>query len=618
MNRSPQTRRLALAVAFALGALGGVAGQTLTLTADAPRGCYGVGEPAQLTLTGGAPGAVSLSYGLGPRSAPFRREQVAYDGASLALATTLDHAGFLTVVAEVAGQRAATTLTFGRAEIGALADEPADWDAFWARQRAELATVPLDAQLEALGATAYTTSYRLSLGHVDGRRVYGYVVVPNGPGPFPASLRLPPFGDSPGLMAPDESTAERLGCIAVGISIHDAPPDEVDPDAYTPDDITRPGGYYYRYAVLAAVRAVDYIASRPDWNGRDLLAYGDSQGGGLATLLAGVDARVTLLVQSIAAIAQHAGDSLGRPSGFPYYLTGTRQRFPGDRARYDSVYLASRYYDAALAARRYAGPSLHFVNHEDQVSPPSTVQALHNELGGPRVALHSRRLGHVNPAEFFTARGDFVRRHFPEARTPPWPWPETTLGHYVDAGADAVLRLPDARVMLTGRYGLDERARPDGWPVRWELVGGESRTVSLLDAGAATTEASFADTGTYRLRLRVVDPYPAEPEKYWELTDELTVRVLPDTTVSSTARAPSKALSLSPTLVAPGEPVQVRALGTRPHDLSMPLELRDASGRPVRRYAAGPLPRKLDTAGLPSGAYVVEGPGWQGARLLVR
>ena len=59
---------------------------------------------------------------------------------------------------------------------------------------------------------------------------------------------------------------------------------------------------YYKYGVLGAIRAIDYIFSRSDFNGSEMGVMGVSQGGGLAYLVAGVDDRVNLLLNSVPAL----------------------------------------------------------------------------------------------------------------------------------------------------------------------------------------------------------------------------------------------------------------------------------------------------------------------------
>ena len=101
--------------------------------------------------------------------------------------------------------------------------------------------------------------------------------------------------------------------------VHNASPNNVDNNAYRPDDLTRRDGFYNRLMILAGLRAIDYLTSREDFNG-SLGVTGNSQGGGLALQVAGLDKRVTALMSLSPAYCEQDGERFNRASGFPYYL----------------------------------------------------------------------------------------------------------------------------------------------------------------------------------------------------------------------------------------------------------------------------------------------------------
>ena len=93
----------------------------------------------------------------------------------------------------------------------------------------------------------------------------------------------------------------------MSLSIHNTPPYQLDPNAYKPDDFSTPEGSYYYLAILAGIRAIDYIFTRPDVDGQNLGLTGASQGGGLCTLIAGFDSRVKMITMSDPALAEQIG-----------------------------------------------------------------------------------------------------------------------------------------------------------------------------------------------------------------------------------------------------------------------------------------------------------------------
>ena len=576
------------------------AAQQLSVTAERPRADYAAGETATFVVADGEAGEVTYQVRHNLRTAVIVEGTVQHDGNRSTIDYAFPEPTFINVTVAQNGRQASAGATFSSADIDALGDEPADWDEFWRKQKDELAGIPLNAVVEEIPGGDYSTSYRLTLDQIDGRQVHGYVVVPDGAGPFPASLRLPPFGSSGGIMQPDVRTAERYGAIAVGIAIHDAPADEEDPNAYEPNDIRDAEQIYYRYAVLAAVRAIDYIATRDDWDGENVLVYGDSQGGGLTMLTAGVDGRVTHLITSIAALAQHGGLRAGRPSGFPYYLEKARAVYgESATATLDSVFAATKYYDAVFAAQRFDGPSVHFVGYLDDVCPPATAYAAFNEMRGPRVMLHSLDLAHSSPDEFVNGRGAFFREHFPSTRTPPWPWPGEDRSHYVDAGEDRTV-VTDSVISLAPSYGFDGEAGSADWPVRWRVVSGPNGA-GFSDSSTATPTVSFRDSGTYVLQLRVTDPYEVDDRKFWTLVDEVIVRVSARQVSGLRQNRPQMRLTLAPNPVA--ETLEIGITEHRGQNLR--YEIFAPDGRRVRSAEVRGAEILADVVDLMSGTYMV-------------
>jgi len=413
-----------------------------------------------------------ISYSL--RTESIQEGTKEHFGGTSEFTFTLNEPGFITFEAQLGSRYKAVGATVSKEDIRALSAEPADFDAFWDTQKAELANIPMDIVDWRVRGNDFSDTYQFSLEQVDGRRVHGYVVIPEGEGPFPATLRIPAFGSGRDLATPDVVGAERANCIAMSINIHNSAPDREDPNAYEPNVITDPETIYYRYAILAAIRAIDYLETIDKWNGTELCIYGDSQGGGLSMLVAGIDQRPTHVIQSIAALSQHGGKRAGRPSGFPYYLEAAEARYQ-TQAEIDQVYEATKYFDAMFAARRFTGPSMHYVSYLDDICPPETSYAAHNLMPGSRVMLHSLDQYHNSPSEFIDDRREFLREHFIDARTPLFEFESDTRSHYIDAG-DRTSVKTDTLVQLTPAFGYDNAGPDTDWTYEWEKLWGPGTT----------------------------------------------------------------------------------------------------------------------------------------------
>lgn len=388
------------------------------------------------------------------------------------------------------------TAMVGMNEMVPFNDEPADFDAFWDGVKAQLAQVPVNPIVVPKEASVYSKSYYVSLGNIDGRKVYGYLTVPNGTGPFPVLLEMPSYG-SAAMSTVYKDFAERANMIHLYISIHNAPLNEVDPFAYEPNNSTNKDLYYHKHSVTAGIRAIDYLMSRPDFNGVDVAVTGVSQGGGLGVLIAGLDSRVNLLAIGMPTMGSHQGLLNNHPSGFPQYLKTALEL--NDQAAINGIKEASKYYEAAFAAKRFHGPTLLLSCFNDGVTYPETQMVALNNLDGPKIHLLVPRGGHnTRPPEFLNGRRDFFRRHYTDANNAPWPYGgETGIGYDVDAGDDQ--SIAGGSVPLSAVIKKETAINPN-LPVKWRKVSGPG-SVSFSNATGYSTNASFSENGTYILEF---------------------------------------------------------------------------------------------------------------------
>ncbi len=442
---------------------------------------------------------------------------------------TLNHPGFVYCVVNQDADQDLTAVTFSPNDIEPILPVPSDFQSFWQSQIQLSNAIPLDPELTFEEEDDYTISYRISLANIDDRRVYGFISIPKSPGPHPASITLPPFGSGGDVVQNDNFTAERAGMISAAITIHDAPPGEDDPNAYSPDNRTDREELYYRFAIIGAIRLIDYIYTRDDFDQQNVCLIGTSQGAGLSLLVGGIDDRVNLMLQSIAALCSHAGFLEGQASGFPYYLNLSHIT-NGTAAHLQATAEATSYYDGVNSAAFFNGPSYNFISYQDLTCPPATGYMAFNQLPGPKIMVHSFTEGHSNPSEFTNARYDFFRRHYEATRTPPWPYADDTQGYYIDAGEnfEAVVNTPE---ILNGSY--DKNGQTDSsFEIEWKVMEGPSG-VLFSDPNALNSEVTFTQTGDYKLRLLITDPYAEDDEIFYQLVDYVYVSTIADQSSST-------------------------------------------------------------------------------------
>ncbi len=450
--------------------------------------------------------------------------------------------GIVFFKATVNGVSEVQTIAFDPLSIKPLEAEPADFDAFWARQKSKLAAIPLNPVVTQLNSLANGSKlYLLQLDQIDNRKVYGYLCIPSGAGKFPAIISMPPYGNTPfqadNIVTTDFS--EQSKAISLSITIHNTPPNTIDPNAYFPDDLTNPETMYNRYMILAGIRAVDYIYSRADFNG-SLGVCGLSQGGGLAIMVAGLDKRVSAMMASNPAHCEHQAWRYRQASGFPLYLKRA-YNFNMDTT---TVIKSVKYHDAMYFLKRFKGNLRLLVGYEDDVTPAASVLAAYNQHSGQSSIVHMTNTGHNYPwAEYWMGRFDFFSNYLKDFK-PAYTFKRTVT---LNAGQDQ-MNVAAASVILKG----DVKGEMDIIPklsYKWSKVDGPGN-VFFFSPNALTTQASFNQAGTYTLRLTAEDDYlindPNEG-KYFMMNDYVTVQVLKATAVEESLEAQHIKVSPNPT-----------------------------------------------------------------------
>jgi cephalosporin-C deacetylase-like acetyl esterase len=286
----------------------------------------------------------------------------------------------------VSGMAAAAVAPF---EIQPTATMPDDFEAYWNAQKAELAKVPMNAQLTPVAVkTPGVEVYDITLDNVNGAHVHGYFGKPKGDGPFPAILQIPGAAVAPASKGYAEVMAAR-GFLAMAISVHDLPNDQ-SPEfykeqyagalrAYYLQGRENRDTYYFHRTIIGNVRAIDFLTSQPNWDKQHMIVNGSSQGGGMTLITTGLDARVTAGAANVPALCDHSGRNFGRPSGWPQLAP------PGTDGKLDPEILqVSRYYDAVNFARRIKVPLVFGVGLIDTTCPPTTVFSAYNVVQSPK------------------------------------------------------------------------------------------------------------------------------------------------------------------------------------------------------------------------------------------
>ena len=130
------------------------------------------------------------------------------------------------------------------------------------------------------------------------------------------------------------------------------------------------------------MRALDYVKSRPEWNGKVLIVSGSSQGGGQTLAAAALDPQVTLCVAGVPALSDHAGSLAGRQPGWPRFYDARNGR------KYDpAIKAAAAYYDNVFFAPRIKCEAFVTTGLIDGTCSPEGVYVVFMHLASPKKQL---------------------------------------------------------------------------------------------------------------------------------------------------------------------------------------------------------------------------------------
>ena len=225
-------------------------------------------------------------------------------------------------------------------------ERPTDFDTFWQGVLADLAQLPMAPEVEEvpLRSSDYATVYGVRLTSIGPYRIFGYLSVPKGQGPFPARCFLPRYGSVSDLVPQGTANGQRRHYVTFSLSVRgqrraDSPYAASFPGQLT-DGIDDPNTYIYRGIVADCCRGLEYLAQRPEVDTGRIAAIGTD----LALTSAALCPRVTHLVST--PVIHHR--ALERAAGTQAYpleeLNDYLRLYPERRERMANTF---NYYDLA-------------------------------------------------------------------------------------------------------------------------------------------------------------------------------------------------------------------------------------------------------------------------------
>lgn len=372
---------------------------------------YKLGEKAsvmvQLIYHGMPMQGVEISYNVAgdclAHEGDFKTAKTGVDGRVRFELGTSREPGFRDVLmrCSVEGKEYQNHLKVGFApeKLQPYTQEPKDFDAFWQQVLEEQKQVTL--KPEVTPAPEYSDDkvdcYLVKLNGGSKQvphMMYGYVSIPKKEGKFPVLVSPPGAGVKPMNPLKTQFYATEGDIIRLDLEIHGIKP-SLSADVYK--DISRSFGdhnangylasglqdrdtYYMKKVYAMLLRAVDYLTTLPQWDGKNILVQGNSQGAALSLVLAALDKRITAVAIAHPALSDMAGYAeKGRTGGYPHF--GNKYR---EVKLTKQVIETLAYYDVVNFARRVQCPVYMTWGYNDNTCPPTTSWIVWNVMQCPK------------------------------------------------------------------------------------------------------------------------------------------------------------------------------------------------------------------------------------------
>ena len=305
-------------------------------------------------------------------------------------------------------------LAFSPEKIAYAGEIPSDFVKFWMEGRKAIADrpvklIPLEIKDDTLVA------YKVVVDSLNGP-VYGFLAMPKKPGKYPAAVTVP--GAGVGYCGPELVFAKR-GYISLVMNVHEYENPANAAEAkklyseqgqrfyYPVKNAQDRDQYFFRRVILGVDRAINYIAHEmKEYDHRNLIMYGSSQGGAMTLILTGLNGNITACAANVPAMCDHVGVPGIRPEGWPHVVG----KVEGPEAEAAAKTMA--YFDAANFAPFIKVPTFVSCGLIDNTCPPSSVLAAYNRLGTKvKQMYYMPGLGHVQINDYVVKRDAWFKKY---------------------------------------------------------------------------------------------------------------------------------------------------------------------------------------------------------------
>ena len=399
---------------------------------DHPDWIYRTGEKAKIKISlfkyGIPQDGITVKYETGSELMPSDKTGsiVLKNGKAEINIGTLDKPGFRDCIFSVMinGKKYShhVKVGFSPDKIKPYTEMPDGFMDFWKNNIKEASEFPLKYTKEK--AEEYCTEkidcylIKLQLNN-RGQAVYGYLFYPKNAKPGSCPVVLSPPGA--GIKTIKEPLRHKYyaeeGFIRLEFEIHGLNPTMSEEqfkeisnafngkeNGYLTNGLDNKDNYYMKRVYLSCLRCIDLLTSLPEWDGKNVIVQGGSQGGALAMITAGLDKRVTACVVNHPALSDMAGYMAGRAGGYPHFF---RTRGMDTKEKLETM----SYYDVVNFARLIKADTFMTWGFNDNTCPPTTSYAVYNTLECNKEALITPINEHWTSEETERGHLEWIKKH---------------------------------------------------------------------------------------------------------------------------------------------------------------------------------------------------------------
>ena len=264
--------------------------------------------------------------------------------------------------------------------------KPTDFDRYWQQTLDDLAGYPARPELELLPlrTTDFATLYGVRLTSLGPYRVFGYLSLPNGKGPFPAIYYAPKYQSVLEIIPQGTANLQRSAYITFALAGRgqrqaDMPYAAMFPGLLT-EGLDQAESSIFRGLAADSVRGLEFLLTRPELDPSRVVVVGND----LALITAALHPGATQVVAT-PALFYHTAELAPKTQAYPLEeINDYLRTFPAKAA---AVHQTLAYYDLRAFAPRVAATTLLMAGPSGSLLDAQSLAPLLTALPGP-VTVH--------------------------------------------------------------------------------------------------------------------------------------------------------------------------------------------------------------------------------------